>query len=76
MTDIGIYVDTEAKAVRWEGNTTPLKQKHQLANGDQLNTLYHLSMEPSVLQHQAEECHNRILDADALCCLGCPRLAK
>ena len=38
MTNIGIYVDTEAKAVGWEGNTTPLKQKHQLADGDQLNT--------------------------------------
>ena len=63
MTNIGIYVDTEAKAVRWEGNTTPLQQKHQLADGDQLNTLYHLSMEPTVLQ-QAEERHNRILDAD------------
>ena len=30
MTEIGIVVDTETKEVRWEGHTTPLKQKGDL----------------------------------------------
>ena len=30
MTEIGIVVDTKTKEVRWEGHTTPLKQKGDL----------------------------------------------
>jgi len=63
MTEIGIMVDTEAKCIRWEGNIAPLKHKGDLSDKNTLNTVYHMSVEPPILQ-QAEERQNRILDAN------------
>jgi len=62
MTSIGIYVDTEAKLIRWENNTSPLVTRGTLDNKSTLNFLYAMATD-TVLQ-KAERRHADILDAD------------
>ena len=50
MTKIGIYVDTEKKYIRWEGNTVPLKQRGQLQHRDNVDMLYSLYSGIPILQ--------------------------
>ena len=63
MTELGIYIDTESKVIRWDGNETPLANRGALTNSDTLNHIYNLSTEEPVLQ-EAEERQRRIMDAD------------
>ena len=63
MVEIGIMVDTNAKLICWEDNSIPLKERGLLQNQQLLHQLYHMSLEPPLLQ-QAEEHQTRILDAD------------
>jgi len=63
LCELGLVVDTDEKVIRWEGNETPLCNRGVLQDREALNTIYNMTQDPSVLQ-QAEERHNRILDAD------------
>ena len=63
MTELGIYIDTENKVIRWDGNETPLANRGALSNADTLKHVYNLSTEEPVLK-EAEECQKRIMDAD------------
>ena len=62
MTQLGIYVNTEAKVLYWEGHTAPLKNKGSLDDDFVVQELYAMNINP-VLK-EAEERHARILDAD------------
>ncbi len=63
MTELGIYVDTATKNVRWDDHSIPLKVRGELSNRQNLQNVYSLMQAVPVLQ-QAEERHARILDAD------------
>ena len=63
MTDVGIYIDTKDKVIRWEEAETPLKDKATLADPVVRNQLYHAATAPDILQ-DAESRQSRILDAD------------
>ena len=61
MTAIGIYVDTEEKVIRWQGNVTPLGQRNM--DQETVNAIYALTQDSPVVQ-QAEQRQQKILDAD------------
>ena len=63
MVELGIFVNTATLTVDWEDHSAPLKPRGYLSESDNMEALYHLYQEPPVLQ-QAEERHNRIVDAD------------
>ena len=63
MTELGIYIDTEEKVIRWDGNSTPLANRGVLQKRDTLQHVYNLSTEEPILK-EAEERQARILDAD------------
>ena len=62
MTEIGIYINTATREVVWGENTTPLMQRGQFQDKEMVNTIYQLSINPSVME--AEQRQARILDAD------------
>ena len=66
MTEIGIVVDTEAKTIRWDGASTPLKTRGTLQSTETLNMLYHtaINRNSTPVLAEAEKRQNRILDAD------------
>jgi hypothetical protein len=63
MTSIGITVGCEQRCIRWGGTEIPLKTRNTLSDDDILHMLYNAANEPDILQ-EAEQRHNRILDAD------------
>ena len=64
MTKLGLYVDTNDKVIVWEDQSTPLRQRGELAEKANLaEVLYHILMEPPILKH-AEDRQKSILDAD------------
>ena len=63
LTEIGLYVDTEAKVIYWEGAEIPLKEHGDLHDAGMTQVLYFFTQEPDLLQ-AAEERQSRILDAD------------
>jgi hypothetical protein len=63
MTEIGIFVGTEAKQIRWGESTTPLKNRGDMQNHNFMEAMYHLATDVPNLQ-EAEERQKRILDVD------------
>jgi hypothetical protein len=63
MTDVGIYIDTKDKVIRWEGSETPLKNRSTLSDPTVRNQLYHMATAPDILQ-DAESRQSRVLDAN------------
>ena len=61
MTAIGIYVDTNDKVIRWEGNHTPLGMRG--LDQETVNAIYALTQDTPVIQ-EAEARQSKILDAD------------
>ena len=66
MTEIGIYVDTDEKLIKWKGQSTPLKKLGTLQDPDVRNELFHLVANElsSTVLSEAEARQDRILDAD------------
>jgi RNase H-like domain found in reverse transcriptase/Reverse transcriptase (RNA-dependent DNA polymerase)/Integrase zinc binding domain len=64
MTAIGIYVDTEDKIIRWQGDTAPLGMKGALNELGTLEAIYNITQSKNTVLEQAEERQGRILDAD------------
>ena len=62
MTEIGVFVDTEEKVIRWGGDTTPMGMRGAI-DENTIHAIYQLAQDTPILQ-QAEERHKRILDAD------------
>ena len=50
LTELGLYVNTETKELYWEGHTAPLKQRGTLDNAETVNALYHLAVNPAILE--------------------------
>jgi hypothetical protein len=63
LTNIGLYINTEAKTVCWEGSEIPLKERGDLSDKDVVNVIYAMAVSPDILQ-EAEARQERILDAD------------
>ena len=63
LTEISLYVDTEAKVIHWEGAEIPLKERGDLHDAGMTQVLYFFMQEPDLLQ-AAEERQSCILDAD------------
>ena len=61
MTAIGIYVDTNDKVIRWEGNHTPLGMRG--LDQETVNDIYAITQDTPVIQ-EAEARQSKILDAD------------
>ncbi len=63
MTELGIYVNTAERTIKWHEMAIPLKQRGDLTCKLTRETLYHLAYQTEVLT-EAEERHARILDTD------------
>jgi hypothetical protein len=51
------------KYMSWEGTQNSMKYKNTITDRNTTQLVYHLAIEPPILQ-EAEERHDRILDAD------------
>ena len=65
MTAIGIYVDTDEKLIKWQGNITPLGRRS--LDQDTVQAIYAQTQEAPIIQ-QAEQRQQKILDAERLQC--------
>ena len=50
MTELGIYVDTATKNVRWDDHSIPLKVRGELSKHQNLQDAYNLIQSVPVLQ--------------------------
>ena len=55
MTEIGIVVDTDAKEIRWEGHTTPLKLEGHIQDDERRNMVYTYAKASTPTLTEAEE---------------------
>jgi hypothetical protein len=62
LENLGIDVCLSNKYMRWEVIEFPMKYKNTITNRNTTQLVYHLAIEPPILQ-EAEEQHDRILDA-------------
>lgn len=63
MTELGIDINFSTSRISWEGTEIPMKLKNQVSDLNVAMDIYHFNMEATVIK-EAEERHQRILDAD------------
>ena len=64
MTELGIGINFSSNKMSWEGVDIPMRPKNLITDPHVANNIYHRTMEAPVIQKNAEECQQRILDAD------------
>jgi hypothetical protein len=63
LEKLGIDKCFSDKYLRWEGTEIAMQYKNTITDRNTIQLVYHLAIEPQILQ-EAEEWHNRIMDAD------------